>query len=217
MGTTSMIEHGEFIRRNLMRMSEAEARDFISKMTPADLLALDAAFEIWAHAGQLPPPGEGWRTWLMMAGRGYGKTRAGAEWVNAMAMRGNYRFALVAASIDEARAVMVEGRSGLVVVNGLRGGRIKWEPSLKRLTWPSGSVAGLAWVDGAGDPDLAGRRFAVTIAIGAANWAGEAVGATSLIVDAASAAALGHGPATVTVSEIGAAAASRAALASAII
>ena len=86
-----------------------------------------------------------------------------------------------------------------------------------RVSWQPRSVAGLAWVDGAGDPDLAGRRFAVTIAIGAANWAGEAVGATSLIVDAASAAALGHGPATVTVSEIGAAAASRAALASAII
>ena len=143
MGTGSMIEHGEFIRRNLMRMSEAEARDFIGKMTPTDLLALDAAFEIWAHQGQLPPPGEGWRTWLMMAGRGYGKTRAGAEWVNAMAMRGNYRFALVAASIDEARAVMVEGRSGLIAVNGLRGGRVKWEPSLKRLTWPSGSIAEL--------------------------------------------------------------------------
>ena len=86
-----------------------------------------------------------------------------------------------------------------------------------RVSWQPRSVAGLAWVDGAGDADLAGRRFAVMITIGAASWAGEAVGTTSLIVDAASTTMLGHGPATVTVSEIGAAAASRAALASAII
>lgn len=128
MGTLNMIEHGELIRRQLTRMSDAETRAFIGDMTPADLLALDAAFEIWAHQGQLPPSGDGWRTWLMLAGRGYGKTRAGAEWVNALASRGAYRFALCAASIDEARAVMVEGRSGLIAVNAARGGRIRWEP-----------------------------------------------------------------------------------------
>jgi phage terminase large subunit-like protein len=48
-------------------------------MSAEDLAHYDADFENWAHANQLPPNGEGWRVWLMMAGRGFGKTRAGAE------------------------------------------------------------------------------------------------------------------------------------------
>ena len=127
----------------LLRMTAAQVRRFIASLTPRDVLRLDAAFEAWAQKGQLPPSGEHWRTWLMLAGRGFGKTRAGAEWINSLAVRGNYRFALVAASLDEARQVMVEGRSGLIAVNQIRDRRIKWEPSLGRLTWPSGSVAQL--------------------------------------------------------------------------
>jgi phage terminase large subunit-like protein len=54
-------------------------REAITSLTPEHLLWLDADFETWAHRNQLPPSGEGWRVWLMMAGRGFGKTRAGAE------------------------------------------------------------------------------------------------------------------------------------------
>ncbi|HEX2804228.1 MAG TPA: ATP-binding protein, partial [Sphingomicrobium sp.] len=54
-------------------------------MTVADAWDFDAEFENWAHKAQLPPSDEGWRTWLMMAGRGFGKTRAGAEWVEKIA------------------------------------------------------------------------------------------------------------------------------------
>ena len=53
-------------------------RWFIGQLTAAEALALDAWFEFWAHRSQLPPPHDGWRTWLMLAGRGFGKTRAGA-------------------------------------------------------------------------------------------------------------------------------------------
>ncbi|MEA1073278.1 terminase large subunit domain-containing protein [Sphingomonas sp. LY160] len=125
----------------LAALSEEEQRDFIAKMSPEDILKLDADFEAWHAKGQMPPPGEGWRTWLMMAGRGFGKTRAGAEWISRVAMSGKRRIALVSASIDEARSVMVEGKSGLIAVSAARGVRIKWEPSLGKLTWPSGSVA----------------------------------------------------------------------------
>ena len=58
----------------------------INAMTPIDLLNYDAEFEAWAHDSQLPPPSEGWRVWLMQAGRGFGKTRAGSEWVHRLAM-----------------------------------------------------------------------------------------------------------------------------------
>lgn len=128
----------------LRNRSEEEQRRIIRSMTPHDALMFDADFEAWAHHGQLPPPGEGWRVWLMMAGRGFGKTRAGAEWISRLAMRrADLRIALIGASIAETRAIMVEGVSGLLSIARRQRRRINWEPSLNRLHWPNGSQAEL--------------------------------------------------------------------------
>jgi phage terminase large subunit-like protein len=131
----------------MIRLSGAspeEVRRIITEMDWRDILKLDAAFESFAHEGQLPPSGDGWRTWLLMAGRGFGKTRAGAEWIDAMARsRPGVRIALVGASIGEARGVMVEGVSGLLAVARHKRKRVTWEPSLGRLRWPNGSEAHL--------------------------------------------------------------------------
>jgi phage terminase large subunit-like protein len=104
---------------------------------------------VWAREAQLPPAGD-WRLWVILAGRGFGKTRAGAEWVRRIAERTpDARIALVAASLGEARAVMIEGESGLIAVAAP--GRIpQFEPSLKRLTWPNGAQA---LVYSAGEPE----------------------------------------------------------------
>ena len=124
--------------------NEAGQRRWLKNCRPEDLLELDAMFETWIAEGQKEPKSEGWRTWLMMAGRGFGKTRAGAEWIHRLAMSGGKRrIALVGATIDEVRAVMVEGKSGLLAVARRRRSRVRWEPSLNRLTWPNGSVATL--------------------------------------------------------------------------
>lgn len=97
---------------------------------------------LWADPRQLPPPGD-WRSWLIMAGRGFGKTRAGAEWVHHLCSREpRRRFALVAATLDEARAVLVEGQSGLLSITP-PAERPKWEPSRHRLVWRNGSEARL--------------------------------------------------------------------------
>ena len=128
----------------LSRMSPEELHAFLIKCGPAGILALDAQFEMWAANGQIPPASEGWRVWLMMAGRGFGKTRAGAEWVDSVASsRRGLRIALVGATIAEARAVMVEGVSGILAVAARKGRRVRWEPSLGRLRWPNGSEAHL--------------------------------------------------------------------------
>jgi phage terminase large subunit-like protein len=128
----------------LVDASPEEQWRIICNMSAADLLALDADFEAWAHESQLPPEQPGWRTWLMMAGRGFGKTRAGAEWVEKIARsRPGVRIALVGATIDEARRVMVEGVSGVLSVAKRRRHRVKWEPSIGRLRWPNGSEAQL--------------------------------------------------------------------------
>ncbi|MFN3945175.1 MAG: DNA-packaging protein [Allosphingosinicella sp.] len=126
--------------RRLAMLDDAEQARLIGLADPADLLRIDAHYEHWVHQGQVEPKGEGWRTWLMMAGRGYGKTRAGAEWIGRLARRlPGLRIALVGANADEVRKVMVEGESGLLACAGRRPPR--WEPSLSQLSWPNGSQA----------------------------------------------------------------------------
>ena len=93
-----------------------------------------------ARAEQLPPGGD-WRIWLILAGRGFGKTRAGAEWVRATAEAcPEARIALVSATLAEARAVMVEGESGIIACSPPER-RPVFEASLKRLRFPNGAQA----------------------------------------------------------------------------
>lgn len=100
---------------------------------------------IWdyiARPEQLPPPGD-WRIWMIMAGRGFGKTRSGAEWVRMIAdTNPEARIALVSSSLAEARAVMVEGESGLMAICW-PGHRPHYEPSLHRIRFRSGAQAQL--------------------------------------------------------------------------
>ena len=128
----------------LTNATAEQQRRILDGATVERLLALDADFETWAHKNQLPPPTDGWRTWLMLAGRGFGKTRAGAEWIFKLASgKPGIRVALVGATISEARSIMVEGVSGLLAVGRRYRRRLSWEPSLDRLRWPNGSEAKL--------------------------------------------------------------------------
>ena len=106
-------------------------------------------WQLRGRTRQLPPEGD-WTTWLILAGRGFGKTRAGAEWVRTTAQgHPEARIALVGASLGEVRAVMVEGESGILAV--CPPGQIpSFEPSLRRLTWGNGAQATLY---SAGEPE----------------------------------------------------------------
>jgi len=128
----------------LVNASPEERARILRTMTLERLLHLDGLYENWAHKSQLPPPQDYWRVWLLMAGRGFGKTRAGAEWVHRVASaRPGARIALVGATIGDARSIMVEGVSGVLSVARFRKRRIRWEPSLGRLKWANGSEAQL--------------------------------------------------------------------------
>jgi phage terminase large subunit-like protein len=130
--------------KRLTGRSKEERREVIRQMSPLDALLFDADFEAWAHKSQLPPGGEGWRVWLMMAGRGFGKTRAGAEWIYRLATkRPGLRIALVGATVNETRRIMVEGVSGLLTIARRHRRRVNWEPSLGQLRWSNGSQAQL--------------------------------------------------------------------------
>lgn len=126
-----------------------ERREKLRTLSEAEREEVQTHWQIWARSEQLPPPGD-WRTWLIMAGRGFGKTRAGAEWARSVADADpQARIALVGASLPEVRAVMVEGESGLLGVCPLRH-RPEFEPSLRRISWPNGAQALLY---SAGDPE----------------------------------------------------------------
>jgi phage terminase large subunit-like protein len=112
----------------------------IDHLTPQQAAKLSADWTFWAREEQLAPTGD-WRVWLLLAGRGFGKTRTGAETVRARVGAGQVRrVALVAPTAADARDVMVEGESGLLAISPPRE-RPHYEPSKRRLTWPNGAIA----------------------------------------------------------------------------
>ena len=95
---------------------------------------------MWARPEQVEPAGE-WDTWLILAGRGWGKTRTGAEWVRDIVRSGRAgRIALVARTAADVRDVLIEGESGILAISP-KGERPVWEPSRRRLTWANGAQA----------------------------------------------------------------------------
>ena len=151
------------IRHALHRLAPAERPAFLASLAPATVLALPYLWSVWARPStQLPPPGD-WQTWLIMGGRGSGKTRAGAEWVRAqvegatpLAPGPRSRIALVAETADQARDVMVLGESGLIACTP-RDRRPVFHVSRRHLEWPNGAQA---WLYSAADPEsLRGPQF----------------------------------------------------------
>lgn len=95
------------------------------------------AWDFWARKDQLPPDGA-WRIWLFLGGRGAGKTCSGAQWIASGVRNGAVRRAgLIAATYNEARAVMIEGESGLLSVDP----SARYESSNRRVVWPEGAIA----------------------------------------------------------------------------
>ncbi len=112
----------------------------LAEMTDRELAVLLSDWRFSAREKQIPPPGD-WRIWLVLAGRGFGKTRTGAEWVRDQVESGHCRrIALVAATAADARDVIVEGESGLLAICP-SWNRPVYEPSKRRLTWPNGALA----------------------------------------------------------------------------
>ena len=114
----------------------------IETLTDDEAAALLYDWKFWARPSQLPPPGD-WRVWLILAGRGFGKTRTGAETTIDRVRRSvSKRVGLIAPTAADARDVMVEGESGILACSP-PDFRPLYEPSKRRLTWPNGAVATL--------------------------------------------------------------------------
>lgn len=147
--------------------------EFLDGLTAEALDALPWMFDFWALDHQLPPEGE-WRSWVIMGGRGAGKTRAGSEWVRsqvegprALDPGRARRVALLGETIDQAREVMVFGDSGILACTP-PDRRPAWEAGRKRLLWPNGATAQLF---SAHDPEgLRGPQFDAAWADELAKW-----------------------------------------------
>lgn len=128
--------------RWLLDASHEDRETLFNSLDAKEQRKLSSHWSYWARPEQLPPHGD-WRIWLICAGRGFGKTRAGAEWVNHIARTTpDARIALVGSSIGEARSVMVEGESGILACSS-SSARPHFEASLKRISWPNGAQAHL--------------------------------------------------------------------------
>lgn len=128
-----------------------------ARVPPHALVSLNAEWDFWRRNGQNEPAGD-WNVWLMLAGRGYGKTRTGAEWLRGWAVWGDCRtrLALVGATMTDVPAVMVEGDSGILATS-TDDDRPMWEPTLGRLVWRNGAQA---YVYSAESPErLRGPQF----------------------------------------------------------
>ena len=134
---------------HLLAMETAERLNELKTLSDEERREFSHHWRLWARDEQVAPSTD-WRVWLIMAGRGFGKTRAGAEWVREIADADpEARIALVASSLGEGRAVMVEGESGLLAICP-PGHMPSFEPSLRRITWPNGAQATLY---SAGEPE----------------------------------------------------------------
>ena len=120
--------------------------EFLTGLSDAALMSLPWLFEVWALPHQLPPEGV-WKTWIIMGGRGAGKTRAGSEWVRAEVEGArpldpgrSKRVALVGETLEQVEKVMIFGDSGIMACSP-PDRKPKWEATKRRLVWPNGAVA----------------------------------------------------------------------------
>ena len=124
----------------LLALTDARRLVVLNSLSGAQRREFEERWGIWAHRGQREPAGQ-WRVWLIRAGRGFGKTRAGAEWVSQFARdHAGARIALVGGTVDDVAKVMVEGASGLVAV-ARTGETVDWASVKGEVHFPSGAVA----------------------------------------------------------------------------
>ena len=133
----------------LASLGEQERLKLLSEMGLEDRAFLATHWPFWARPDQVEPKSKDWATWMILAGRGWGKTRVGAETIRSWVCgktpmsKGRYRrIALVAETAADARDVLVEGESGILGIHS-KDFRPTYLPSKRRLTWPNGAIATL--------------------------------------------------------------------------
>lgn len=132
---------------DLRDLSEEELQEVLEKLGPKRVKELQHTWEFWARPEQLEPDGD-WSIWVALAGRGWGKTRSGAEWIRHKIKQGHKRLCFVAPTNSDIRKTMVEGESGLLNISysgdlTYRGGKMgapMWSPTNRQLKYENGAT-----------------------------------------------------------------------------
>lgn len=113
--------------------------EYLKRLPDEKLLQLKYNWNFRARPEQLSPPGD-WTFWLVNAGRGFGKSRTGTEWIIDQIRKGFTKIGLIGPTASSVRDIMIEGDSGILTISR-PGFRPLYEPSKRKLTWPNGAVA----------------------------------------------------------------------------
>jgi phage terminase large subunit-like protein len=160
---------------DLREIPPEKLKEVLEQLGPKKTEELQHTWEFWARPEQLEPTGD-WNIWIALAGRGWGKTRAGVEWVRHQIKSGKKRIAAVAPTNSDIRRVMVEGESGFLNVcwkndKTYRGGKLgypNWSPTNRTLTWENGAKVEFYSAE---DPErLRGPQFHAAWADEVAAW-----------------------------------------------
>lgn len=131
----------------LRSLPASKVKELFQALGPIKTEELKHDWNFWARDAQLEPEGL-WNTWFINAGRGFGKTRTGVEWVREQVKRGKKRIAAVAATNSDIERVMVKGESGFLSVcwkgdktyAGKKMGFPEWSPTKRTITWENGAT-----------------------------------------------------------------------------
>lgn len=157
---------GSPLREQLAMLGPEQVRDLLAGLGPEQLQALRFDWNVWARQSQISPA-EPWDTWLILSGRGWGKTRVGCEMVRAWAKVPGTRIAVVGRTSADCRDTLVEGESGILACCP-PDDRPLYEPSKRRVTWRNGSQATTYSAD---EPDvLRGPQHHKALADELASW-----------------------------------------------
>jgi len=131
----------------LRELPSAKVKQLFAQLGPAKVDELQHDWSFWGRDAQFPPTDNEWNTWLINAGRGFGKTRCGAEWVREQVKKGHKRIACVASTNSDIERVMVKGESGFLSVCWKNDKTYKdkpmgfpeWSPTRRSLSWANGA------------------------------------------------------------------------------
>jgi len=148
MQTLTQQTNRKLTAESLRALSGGKVQEALKQLTPEQAQELQYDWSFWARTDQLEPEGK-WNTWVALAGRGWGKTRAGAEWVRHRIKMGDRIVHCVAPTKGDVRRVMVEGDSGLLNVchksdktyRKADMGYPVWSPTNNSMTWANGAKA----------------------------------------------------------------------------
>jgi len=150
----------------LAKKKKSLRHGILESLPKEKLLELKYSWKSRARPEQLPPLGD-WIFWMIQAGRGFGKTRAGSEWISEQVRQGFTKIGLIGATASAVRDIMIEGDSGILTISR-PDFRPLYEPSKRKLTWPNGAVA---YTFSAEEPDrLRGPQFQKLWADEIATW-----------------------------------------------